>query len=64
MQPPQPLGIAQTINLAKPIKIAELANLTNCKIGRVIVNANGTKVRILPSSLLWPADTLLPITSF
>jgi hypothetical protein len=50
-QPPQPLGITQAANLAKPVDIAELANLTNCKKVPAIVNPNeqGIQVRV-PSS--------------
>ena len=48
IEPPQPLGIAQAVNLAKPIDIAKLANLTNCKIVPVIVNPDGTKTGIVP----------------
>jgi hypothetical protein len=40
-EPPYPLGIAQAANSAKPIDIAEFANLANCKIPPRIVNPNG-----------------------
>lgn len=53
-EPPQPLGIAQAVNLAKPIDIANLANLTNCKIERVIVNPNGIGSAV-PGFSLWLA---------
>jgi hypothetical protein len=41
VEPPYPLGIAQAANSAKPIDIAEFANLANCKIPPRIVNPNG-----------------------
>jgi hypothetical protein len=49
---PQLLGIAQAVNLAKPIDIAELANSTNCKRVNQIVNADNARVKLIPFSLI------------
>jgi hypothetical protein len=47
VEPPQHLDIAQAVNLAKPVDIAEFANLTNCKMPPRIVNPNGRATQLV-----------------
>jgi hypothetical protein len=52
------LGVAQAVNSAKPVDIAELANSANCKTVLGIVNPNGSEERSRPFFSPWLAKSL------